>query len=66
MCVLNWIHSLNLNLFKYFRYVFLSTLDGKITALNIADGGRKAWELSTEPGALLSSNIDQVEVKNII
>jgi len=38
-------------------------LDGKLTALNTADGGTEAWELSTEPGALLSSNIDQLEVK---
>lgn len=45
------------------RLIFISTLDGKLTALNIADGGREAWELSTEPGALLSSNIDQLEVK---
>ncbi|XP_050546208.1 eukaryotic translation initiation factor 2-alpha kinase isoform X2 [Daktulosphaira vitifoliae] len=46
------------------EYVFLSTLDGKVTALNIADGGRKAWELTTEPGALLSSSIDQIELSN--
>jgi len=45
------------------RLIFISTLDGKLTALNTADGGREAWELSTEPGALLSSNIGQPEVK---
>lgn len=44
------------------RFVFISTLDGKLTALNIADGGKEAWEISTEPGPLLSSSIDQLEV----
>jgi len=44
------------------RFIFISTLDGKLTALNTADGGTEAWELSTEPGALLSSSIDQLEV----
>lgn len=44
------------------RFIFISTLDGKLTALNIADGGKEAWEISTEPGALLSSSIDQLEV----
>jgi len=37
-------------------------LDGKLTALNTENSGTKVWELSTEPGALLSSNIDQLEV----
>jgi len=45
------------------RFIFISTLDGKLTAINTADGGTEAWELSTEPGALLSSNIGQPEVK---
>jgi hypothetical protein len=45
------------------RFIFISTLDGKLTALNTADGGTEAWEFSTEPGALLSSSIDQLEVK---
>lgn len=47
------------------RLIFISTLDGKLTALNTANGGTEAWELSTEPGALLSSNIDQLEVNNM-
>lgn len=47
----------------YNRFIFISTLDGKLTALNSGDGGSKAWEFSTEPGALLSSSIDQLEVK---
>lgn len=46
------------------RFIFISTLDGKLTALNSVDGGTEAWELSTEPGALLSSSIDQLEVNN--
>jgi hypothetical protein len=37
-------------------------LDGKLTALNMANGGKEAWEITTEPGALLSSSIDQLEV----
>lgn len=44
------------------QFIFISTLDGKLTALNTADGGTEAWELSTEPGALLSSNIGQPEL----
>lgn len=47
------------------RFIFISTLDGKLTALNTADGGTEAWELSTEPGALLSSSIHQLEVTKI-
>lgn len=46
------------------RFIFISTLDGKLTALNIADGGSEAWEMSTEPGPLLSSSINQLEVNN--
>lgn len=46
----------------YGRFIFISTLDGKLTALNTADDGKEAWEFSTEPGALLSSSIDQLEV----
>jgi len=45
------------------RFIFISTLDGKLTALNTANGGTEAWKLSTEPGALLSSTIGQPEVK---
>jgi len=45
------------------RFIFISTLDGKVTALNSANGGTEAWKLSTEPGALLSSTIGQPEVK---
>lgn len=48
--------------FMLVRFIFISTLDGKLTALNTADGGTEAWEISTEPGALLSSSIDQLEV----
>ncbi|CAH1715613.1 eukaryotic translation initiation factor 2-alpha kinase isoform X1 [Aphis gossypii] len=46
------------------QFIFISTLDGKLTALNTADGGTEAWEFSTEPGALLSSSIDQLELSN--
>lgn len=53
----------NLKCFMHDRFIFISTLDGKLTALNTADGGTEAWEFSTEPGALLSSSIDQLEVK---
>lgn len=48
------------------RFIFISTLDGKLTALDIANGGSETWELSTEPGALLSSSIDQLEVNKLI
>lgn len=48
------------------RFIFISTLDGKLTALNTLDGGAEIWKLSTEPGALLSSSIDQLEVNKIV
>lgn len=48
------------------RFIFISTLDGKLTALDIADGGSETWELSTEPGPLLSSSIDQLEVNKVV
>ncbi|XP_060870563.1 eukaryotic translation initiation factor 2-alpha kinase isoform X1 [Metopolophium dirhodum] len=46
------------------QFIFISTLDGKLTALNTANGGTEAWKLSTEPGALLSSTIGQPELSN--
>lgn len=44
----------------------MSTLDGKLSALNIDDGGKEIWNVPTEPGPLLSSTIHHLEVILII
>ena len=45
-----------------FRLLLVSTLDGRLTALNIDDEGTQKWSVSTEPGPLLSSTIHNMEV----
>lgn len=44
------------------RLILVSTLDGKLSALNIEEGGEVAWSLDTGPGAMLSSSIHQLEL----
>ncbi|XP_023237142.1 eukaryotic translation initiation factor 2-alpha kinase-like [Centruroides sculpturatus] len=47
------------------RELFIvSTLDGKISALDPNDGGKLIWSHDTEPGALLSSSISNLELYN--
>lgn len=41
----------------------MSTLDGKISALNMNDGGLETWSVTTGPGAMLSSSIHRLEVR---
>lgn len=48
----------------YYRLVFVSTLDGQISALNLVDGGTEKWSVSTGPGPMLSSSIHRLEVSN--
>lgn len=46
------------------RLVFVSTLDGKLSALNIDDGGSEKWSVATGPGPMLSSSIHRLELTN--
>lgn len=54
----------NDNSFKLQRLVFVSTLDGQISALSIVDGGTEKWSVSTGPGPMLSSSIHRLELTN--
>ncbi|KAI5706972.1 hypothetical protein M8J75_013009 [Diaphorina citri] len=44
--------------------VFVSTLDGYVSALNLLDGGSESWSIPTEPGPMLSSSIHRLELTN--
>ncbi|KAF6199528.1 hypothetical protein GE061_007554 [Apolygus lucorum] len=44
--------------------VFVSTMDGKISALNLEDGGSQKWSIETGPGPMLSSSIHNLELSN--
>ncbi len=49
--------------FFNFRYVLLvSTLDGKLSALNVQEDGKEEWSLDVGTTPLLSSSISQLEV----
>lgn len=45
------------------RFVYVTTLDGRLTALDITNGGFK-FSVITGPGPLLSSSIHQLELTN--
>ena len=42
--------------------VIVSTLDGKVTALDPRDEGRVLWSIDTSPGEMVSSTISQLEM----
>ena len=42
--------------------LFVSTLDGTLTALDAKNGGKTLWSVGTGPGSMLSSTISQVEL----
>ncbi|BET01789.1 eukaryotic translation initiation factor [Nesidiocoris tenuis] len=46
------------------RIVLVSTLDGKVSALNMEDGGSEQWSVETGPGPMLSSSIHNLELSN--
>lgn len=50
--------------FSCYRLLFVSTLDGKISALDILDEGQKKWTISTTPGPMISSSIQNLELTN--
>ncbi|XP_065211097.1 eukaryotic translation initiation factor 2-alpha kinase-like isoform X3 [Planococcus citri] len=43
------------------RLILVSTLDGRLSALDLVKDGSLRWSIDTEPGPLLSSTIHQVE-----
>ncbi|XP_069671584.1 eukaryotic translation initiation factor 2-alpha kinase isoform X2 [Periplaneta americana] len=46
------------------KLVFVSTLDGRLSALDPADGGSLSWSIETGPGQMLSSSIHRLELTN--
>lgn len=48
----------------YSRLVYVSTLDGKLSALDVTDSGKLKWSIPTGPGPLLSSSIHRLELTN--
>uniref|UniRef100_A0A182VRU4 non-specific serine/threonine protein kinase n=1 Tax=Anopheles minimus TaxID=112268 RepID=A0A182VRU4_9DIPT len=44
--------------------VFVTTLDGKLFALDMLNGGVERWSIQTGPGPLLSSSIHRLELTN--
>lgn len=42
----------------------MTTLDGHIAALDMANGGETRWDVTTGPGELLSSSIQNLELTN--
>lgn len=48
--------------FIFFSLLFVSTLDGKISALDINNLQEKQWTLEFNEGSMLSSNIHHREV----
>ena len=45
--------------------MLVSTLDGKMSALNMDNDGAIEWTIETGSGDLLSSSISKLEVPNI-
>lgn len=44
--------------------LFVTTLDGTVSALDVTDGGKLRWNVSTGSATLLSSNIHRLELTN--
>lgn len=44
--------------------IYVTTLDGRIAALDLEKGGDKRWDVETGPGELLSSSIQNLELTN--
>lgn len=47
-----------------FRLLYVTTLDGRLTALDISKGGKMRWSIATGPGPLISSSIHRLELTN--
>uniref|UniRef100_A0A1Q3FFI9 non-specific serine/threonine protein kinase n=1 Tax=Culex tarsalis TaxID=7177 RepID=A0A1Q3FFI9_CULTA len=46
------------------RLLYVSTLDGRMSALDMTNGGALRWSIETGPGSLLSSSIHRLELTN--
>ncbi|XP_013108185.2 eukaryotic translation initiation factor 2-alpha kinase [Stomoxys calcitrans] len=46
------------------RLLYVTTLDGRLTALDITKGGKMRWSIPTAPGPLISSSIHRLELTN--
>ncbi|KAH8383200.1 hypothetical protein KR009_007268 [Drosophila setifemur] len=46
------------------RLLYITTLDGRLSALDIAKSGKLRWSVSTGPGPLISSSIHRLELTN--
>lgn len=46
------------------RLLYISTLDGRLSALDITNGGKRRWSIPTGPGPLVSSSIHRLELTN--
>lgn len=46
------------------RLVYVTTLNGRLAALDLDNGGQMRWDLPTGPGDLLSSSIQNLELTN--
>lgn len=44
--------------------IYVTTLNGHIAALDLANGGETHWDVATGPGELLSSSIQNLELTN--
>lgn len=46
------------------RLLYITTLDGTLSALDITKGGKVRWSVPTGPGPLISSSIHRLELTN--
>ncbi|XP_053969793.1 eukaryotic translation initiation factor 2-alpha kinase [Anastrepha ludens] len=46
------------------RLLYITTLDGRLTALDVGKGGKLRWSVPTGPGPLISSSIHRLELTN--
>lgn len=57
-------HRYNWFLFYYSSFVIVSTLDGKVTALD-KHNGEFVWSFDAEIGPLLSSSLAKISMKQV-
>ncbi|XP_016972329.1 eukaryotic translation initiation factor 2-alpha kinase isoform X1 [Drosophila rhopaloa] len=46
------------------RLLYITTLDGRLSALDVAKSGKLRWSVPTGPGPLISSSIHRLELTN--
>ena len=57
--------NLVLFIFTYRSLVIISTLDGRIAALDAENHGKKQWDLDVGSGSLVSSSLSKPEVRKL-